>query len=127
MELKDYRIKSMQPVPDVPLVPYSGGIITKSTYASRPTAVLLYNLPFVYNGFKILCLMTVMKHEGVSFTSVANVSSEHEYYEHFKGFLTNYEFREIRQDEKRASIVELTIVITETEVRKAPKFRAIPA
>jgi hypothetical protein len=125
MELIDYTIKRMYPEPDIPLVPYSGGdSVIRSVFQGRPAAVLSYNLPFVYHEFKLLCLITIFKNEGVSFTNLTNVSSEDEYYEHYKGLLTDYR---IAVRSARVTTIEMTIMITETEVRKASKFTAASA
>ena len=131
MELEKYKIQEIITVSDVPLVLSSrGGVVVKSVYDSKPMAKLIVHLPFVYHPFKLLCFITVMKHEGVSFKRSCGVSTQHELVECYKGFLIDYDIDPNDDDDDDDNIIttlEVRIQITEIEMERIPKFRAVPA
>lgn len=137
MELKKYKILNVNNV--TPHIPISLQANLHEHYGlnyatQKPTATIIYDLPFIYNEFKMICLMTIFRHEGVSFQQIYPPSSTHEFCEIYKGYMIDYKVKiKDGEDGAWASIngeldqIEMTILLTEVEIQENPKFRTVPA
>jgi len=124
MELKDYEIKSIHHVPFSPPLASREFPYTKTRYGLASTGVIIYTLPFVYNEFKMICLLTILRNEGMTFKQIESESSNCTHCYHYKAILTGH--REIRRSNIGTKI-EMTVLITEIEIHDIPKFRVATA
>ena len=137
MELENYTVLRINIIEsEVPIsleINSHKSYILKDTYKKQSTAIIVYDLPFVYNEFKMICLMTIFRFEGVSFQYTHEQSSLHKFCMHYKGFMLDYKplFRYSAKggiqipDNKEPNRIDMTILLTETELRENPKFKAI--